>query len=1841
MSAARPFHRIAIVNRGEPAMRLIHAVRELDRGGRPPLTTIALYTDADEHALYVREADETVRLGPRAGDYVDLAQLERALLRSRADAAWVGWGFVAERPEFAELCERLGVVFIGPSACAMRRLGDKVASKRLAGELAVPLAPWSGGPVEGLDDALAHAARIGYPLLVKASAGGGGRGVRRVDRPADLGPALVSAAAEARAAFGDPTLFMERLVERARHVEVQVAADGQGGVWALGVRDCSIQRRHQKIVEESASTALDAAGEAALKAAAARLCVAAEYRGLATVEFLLDPASGTLSFMEVNARLQVEHPVTEAVTGVDLVKLQLHLAAGGRLEGEPPAASGHAVEARLCAEDPDGGFAPAPGVVELLRLPGGPGIRVDTGVTEGDAIPPAFDSMIAKVIAWGRDRREALDRLSRALSETVAVVRDGTTNRPFLLRVLARPEVEQGTLDVGWLERASIEPDGVDPERTRTALLQAAIEVSDEELRLEQARFFASAARGRPEAGRAAGRTVELGHGDQVYRFDVHALTPDEYRVTGEGGCAELRVERLGRFERRLVHRGRRHRVLVVPQGAARLVEVDGEAFRIRSGDAGVVHAPSPGVVVSVLVEPGERVSAGTPVAVLEAMKMESAVVTPLSGVVTRVLVNPNVQVGAGAPLVQVEPGNDTDERGRARVSLREVDEGCDEPAGDPRTAALVLVRRLMLGFDVDGGEVRRALTARGAPSAGGESLGALEEDVLTVFADVCALSRRRPQEPGEWGEQAHSPRDHFFDYLRSPDAQGRGLPPGFLADLRRALAHYGVARLERTPELERALFRIFKSHLRVEQQLPAVTAILERRVAEAATGPPAERLRELLGRIVAATERRFPAVADLAREIEYRAFHRPEFERTRRAVYAEMEEHLAALARDPDAEDRSERIWCLVDCPQPMQTFLSRLAQGAPPGRRRLMLEVLVRRYYRIRPLEDVRTFDAGGRCWATARYAEDGRAVRVLNTLGAHDELAATARAAAACLGRMGDEEEAVVDLHSWDPRGPAGGDDDVEPALRAAVESAGFPDRVGRVLVSVSSPGAGGGFSRSRHFTYRRSQGRFEEDRAVRGLHPMMAERLDLWRLGNFEIERLPSAEDIYLFHGVARENPTDERLFAIAEVRDVTPVRDDAGLVSALPHLERMFLEALAGIRRFQARRAPGKRLRWNRVMLHVWPPLELRPEEIRAVVDRLAPATEDLGMEKTVVRARMVEPGTGEARDAVLHLANPLGEGVMLMRYDAPSDRPIQPLSEYRSRVVQMRRRGLVYPYEIVDLLAPAGDGPVAGIPPGEFTEHDLDGAGRLAPVARPPGRNTANLVVGVIRNRTGKHPEGMARVILLGDPSRSLGALAEPECRRVIAALDLAGEMDVPVEWFALSSGARISMDSGTENMDWIAAVLRRVVEFTQAGGEVNVVVNGVNVGAQPYWNAEATMLMHTRGILVMTPDGAMVLTGKQALDYSGGVSAEDNFGIGGYEQVMGRNGQAQYYAPDLTAACRLLLRHYEHTYRSRGERFPRPAATADPRDRDVRSEAHPAHLGGLERVGDVFSEQRNAERKHAFDIRSVMGAAIDRDLEPMERWLGMRGAETAVTWDAHLGGHPVCLIGFESRPLPRHGPLPADGPHQWTAGTLFPLSSKKIARAINAASGNRPVVVLANLSGFDGSPESMRDLQLEFGAEIGRAVVNFRGPMVFCVISRYHGGAFVVFSSRLNEGLEVAAVEGSYASVIGGAPAAAVVFAREVDRRARADERVRTLERELEAAAAAARMPLRARLAALVEEVRAEKLGEVAREFDAVHSVRRAQEVGSVHRIVPAERLRPYLIDAVERGMRRELERG
>ncbi|MGF1469142.1 MAG: carboxyl transferase domain-containing protein [Sandaracinaceae bacterium] len=1831
-----PFSRIAIVNRGEPAMRLIAAARELSAERDEPFTTIALYTEPDRASLFVREADEAYALGDatwtdpsdgfRKNAYLDYERLRRALKETSAEAVWVGWGFVAEHAAFADMCDELGVVFIGPGGDVMRRLGDKISSKLLAEEAEVPVAPWSGGPVESLEEAREQAERLGYPLMIKATSGGGGRGIRRVTSNAELPTAWESARNEARHSFGDETVFLERLVPGARHVEVQIVSDGQGTTWALGVRDCTIQRRHQKVLEETPSPALTEEEDATLRAASARLGQVAGYRNAGTVEYLYDPDAKRFSFMEVNARLQVAHPVTELCTGADLVKLQLHVAAGGRLEGEPPPARGHAIEVRVTAEAPERDFAPAPGIIERMRLPTGPGIRVDTGVAEGDEVAPQFDSMIGKVMAYGRDRPEAISRLRRALFEMILVLRDGASNKGFLLNLLDHPDVKSGDYDVGWLDRLTATRDHISQRHREVALVEAAIEAFEGQEALERESFYVAASRGRPQVGDDIGHRIELSSEHVTYNLMVRRVDATHYRVEVDGRVLDVVRTPVGDAGVRLTCGDTSWRALSAQQGADRIVEVNGVPHRIQTEGGGLVRAVAPGVVVSLPVEIGEAVQAGDRVAVLEAMKTEMSITAPFAGRVKRILASPNVQVPAGAPLVQIEAESEEEQH----EASERIDFGpltC-APSTDLAERNQGTLRSLLLGYDADARELARSVAAEGVVSPGVDpgdaATWATERELLTIFTDIAALFRREP------GEDEHSDTEYLHFFARDPESKGEGLPVAFVERLRRALAHYGLRDLQGSPELREALFRLFKSRHHQPAQTTPLLSILQRwldhrdALIERADQP----FRDLLERFIDVTEGRFARLNDLAREVRYRYVEGPILEEARDRVYRQAEATIASLIEMPRA-DREPGIRELVDCPQPLKSIFSRRLSEASGPLREVMLEVLARRYYRIRELHSFRHLEEDGiRFWG-ARYAHLGREKQLFSCHVERPQLEA-ALAAAAKLGKtVPANQDFLIDFYVW--RTDAPHPDDVD-LLRRMLEAAPFTRPVRRAAFSISAATGGLGRGGVEHYTFRQNEEGFYEERENRGLHPMFAQRLELWRLTEFTYERLPSAEDVYLFRAVARSNPKDERLFALAEVRDLTAVKDEAGRVVGLPNLERMLMESLAAMRRFQSGRSERERLHWNRVRLFVRPPMTVPREELTALIHRLGPATRDLGLERIEVIGRFPGPD-GELKAQRLEVSSEGRQGVVL-RFSDPPTEPLQPLDRYTQKVVSLRRRGLMYPYEVIEMLTPR-PGTGAEFPPGEFVEHDLDEAGeKLVPVERAPGNNRANVVAGLLTHVTEKHPEGMTRVILLGDPSRSMGSLAEPECRMINAALDLALEKGIPCEWIAVSAGAKIAMDSGTENMDWIADVLRRIVLFTQAGGELNIVVAGINVGAQPYWNAEATMLMHTKGILIQTAHGAMVLTGKQALDYSGGVSAEDNFGIGGFDRIMGPNGQSQYFAADLSEACHLLLRHYEHTYVAPGERFPRRAPTTDPVERDVSHFPHGSD--GFATVGEVFSQELNPGRKKPFDIRKIMRAATDQDREPLARWRAMRDAEVAVVWDAHVGGYPVCMIGLESRPVSRLGYVPADGPERWTAGTLFPLSSKKVARAINSASGNRPVVVLANLSGFDGSPESMRNLQLEYGAEIGRSVVNFDGPSVFLVVSRYHGGAFVVFSNRLNPNLQVAAVEGAHASVIGGAPAAAVVFAREVRSRTTQDPRVQSLEEQIQQAQGAEKVRLSSKLSSLMATVHSEKLGEVADEFDSIHSVHRAKEVGSVQAIIPPTDLRSFLVRALESGMER-----
>jgi len=1475
--------------------------------------------------------------------------------------------------------------------------------------------------------------------------------------------------------------------------------------------------------------------------------------------------------------------------------------------------------------------------VLALTLPAGSGARIDANRRAGDPVVPE-DPVLAVYSAWAPQRTAAMARLRRALERSVIVVAGASTSRMRWVDLLQRETFAAG-FDGAWI--AGVLADRRAPPPQALALLVAAVEAYESDRAAAQAAFYATAARGRPEQPSDVGAQIALDCAGVTYRLDVDNVAPQRFAVRHGRDVADLAVEAIGPYERLVTCAGRRHRLLAVPTASGYRIEGAGNSHEIEREDGVAVRSDRPALVVALHVAPGSVVAAGDPIAVLESMKMESLFTAPMDGEVVAIGVAPNAQVDAGTLIVRLRPRGGATVAAQAGSAAVALDlSGLQQAIDYTRRACERVYGPLgdyLLGYDLSGAPLARLLTQqrRMAEIAdpGDPHLFACEDGLLDVFADLGALYRPQTEpEPDELSVRRENTQESFNAFLQWLDADRAGLSPEYRAALLHALQRFGVDRLERTPALEAAAMRLFRSFARLAELSPVIASILQRRLAQRDAllplcGPEG---RARLDRLAAAMHGRQQGIADLARDLRFHLFDEPPIEAAAARVRADMAAHLEALAREPRCADRDERIAALVHCAQPivpllLETWRRETIPSAVCAA--LLLEVHVRRRHRADRIGPIHIVAEGPGCHARTRIeSDDGTADLVVGYLPL-EHLADWSRAIEATPAPA--ELPRVVDVMAWCDSDAAQADRVAEGLGRCA-----FATQPARVDVTLAAA-ALGGTPRARNLSFVPSpEGGWTEQPLYRDLHPTLARRLEIWRLANFELERRPSPEDVHLYLGVARTNPDDRRLFALAEVRALDAAVDAASGEPCYPLLERAGLMAMAAMRSELARHAPRDRPVANRVVLDVTPTWRVPDQQVQALAHRFASMAARAGLEKVVLKVRRPDPGSPSGlQPAVLQFAAVGGHVLVTERRAGMA--AIQPLGAYQQKVLAAARVGAPYPYEIARLMVRRANG--VGLPPDRFEELDLDADGRLVPVQREAGRNRAHLVVGLVTNHTAVAPEGMTRIALLSDPTQGLGNLAEPECRRINAALELAAQRRIPVEWFAVSSGALIAMDSGTENMDWIARTLRALIEFTQGGGEVNIVVTGINVGGQPYWNAEATMLMHTRGILVMTPSSAMVLTGKQALDYSGAVSADDNFGIGGYDRVMGPNGQAQYFATSLAEACQLLLRHYELTYVVPGESFPRRRPTADPADRDICASPHAAIEDcRFRRVGDIFSPLANPERKQPFDMRSVMRAVADADCEPLERWKDLRDGDTSIVWDATIGGIPVLLLGIESHKLPRKGYVPADGPPAWTSGTLFPHASRKTARAINAASGSRPLVVLANLSGFDGSPESMRSRQLEYGAEIGRAVTNFRGPIVFVVVSRYHGGAFVVFSKALNASMEVAAVEGSMASVIGGTPAAATVFAREVKQRTDADPRVRQARQALAGAGGSEAARLRSALAALSVQVRSEKLGEVAAEFDAVHTIERALRVGSVDRIIRADQLRPYVVDALERGLAR-----
>ncbi len=651
------FAKILIANRGEIACRVVRTARAMG------IKTVAVYSDADKDALHVALADEAYRLGPppAAESYLDIERIVEVCRLSGAEAVHPGYGFLSENPAFARALDAAGIVFVGPPAAAIEAMGLKDAAKALMEEAGVPVVPGYHGAEQGPAFLAGQAEAIGYPVLIKARAGGGGKGMRRVEGPAGFIDALDGAKREARAAFGDDGVLIERYVGRPRHVEVQVFADKHGNVVHLFERDCSLQRRHQKVIEEAPAPGMTKAVRAAMGEAAVMAARAIGYVGAGTVEFIADASEGLRAdrfyFMEMNTRLQVEHPVTEAITGQDLVAWQLRVAAGGPLplRQEDLAIDGHAIEARVYAEDPGTGFLPATGTIARLDLPGG--VRVDAGVRAGDTVTPYYDPMLAKVVAHGPTRAAALGRLDAALAQTrIAGV---TTNVAFLGRLCRHEGFAAGEVDTGLIGRdleslvAAVEP----PAAVRGL---AGLEVLGL-LRPPASPDPWDALRGWRAWGGEATAVATLGHAAAVLDVRVACMGRDAYRVDGERLVVRGRDGDAVRVE----DAGRIVGADVVRDGDALTVFCDGEtfAFTARDGledgafdDAGDdrLAAPMPGAVLVVAVAAGDAVVKGQPLVVMEAMKMEHTLRAPHDGTVEALHVAEGDRVAAGTVLLRL-----------------------------------------------------------------------------------------------------------------------------------------------------------------------------------------------------------------------------------------------------------------------------------------------------------------------------------------------------------------------------------------------------------------------------------------------------------------------------------------------------------------------------------------------------------------------------------------------------------------------------------------------------------------------------------------------------------------------------------------------------------------------------------------------------------------------------------------------------------------------------------------------------------------------------------------------------------------------------------------------------------------------------------------------------------------------------------------------------------------------------------------------------------------------------------------------------------------------------------
>lgn len=1747
--------RVAVVNRGEAALRFLKSARLAE----PRLETVLLCIDSEQHSTASRLASEIKVIGSEGSCFEDPQLVLKACLDTCCDSAWLGWGFASERASFVKILEEGGLVMLTPRPETLDLLGDKGRALDIAHDVGFDT---GGGVVLDLNstdqmvpsliteleqkfsEALKHHPHLKQRiLLLKATEGGGGRGIFYLE------PDTINHQANLRLKFleivesvhraGWPLRFvLEPHMQGALHIEAQLFGDGQGQAMVLGLRDCSVQRRRQKLIEECPAPSLPRHVEEKVLHLAQALAQRVLLRSAATLETLYEPRSGQLRFLEVNPRLQVEHPVTEEVFGVDLVLAQIRLARG---EGLPQLFTprGVAIEARVYAEDPQRDFLPSPGILRRYRPPSGVGIRVDTGFEEGDQISSLFDPLIAKVIAWAPHRDLAIQRLASALDDFQLLIKGGSSNHRYLSSLLRSESFKSAQ----WHTALTHPVLPASRHHHHIANVSAAID-----------RFLLEGDMNPINEGR------HLQDGEVC--FEIYRLSSKRFFVIERGsedspfGSGLVDLDMLDGDTKRLTLAGQTYHIQRIV-GDERYW-VNGAPHHLPPSSSGPLRAPSMGTVLSQDSAVGSMVERGTLLLTLESMKVEVRVEAPRAGMIREVYVSIGEIVRPGQPLLTLYTSA---EQGESDVKTRLLLWDKEEST----TLCPSLYQAACYGWDFPS----VALVNQCAPHCESEFV----EDYLEAFCDLAALFDRRPRrrsEEQDGASLATRPQlliSALLDRRSGKDDEEEVLPAEWRALLVRALKRLEVHSLKPSHELNEALQRLKR----------AQDTIVERAlIAQSLLAHLKRPSRSLLDRLLGLDPDRFSTLISLAntRALEGLSYRRQEL--SEQAVKVALKQ----------LYDRKIPLWKIVVSHQQLvKNLLPRVLEGD---------QASIYAYLRLVGLcsEGEDLGEESEIPHISITRLSEGIEVKLKQVQVQFSQIPPWEHSPRLVL-------DTKVRHFAWFRLFLNRSDDPIaslnleESSLQLKIEQ---PDQALEAfwILDAEYPFA----CAERYLWHSHLPETLVRDLNSINISPAARQRLQLERFSRFQVKQVFAPQEtshlpqdslnatVALFQLTAKENPQDIRLVAYAEVGELQRGR---GRPLSIPEVDRVFYEATRALQGVLGELDPQRRLHWNRLIIQILPVVPLGVDVIKRYVTRLSPRARWVGLEKVVVRARFRDPSTALGVTQLMDLSiAELLQPQPSYALRPSSNQPISPRSSFESSVVSARRRGLIHPKDVIYLLEGGGS----------LTRGRVRSLASLKTDSAQQYVKTT-LQTYLVETPCSKPKMLMTRVLIISDPTLRMGALSVPECELLIEAFDYAQSHQLPIEWISVSSGARIDWDSGTENLDACARVLKRIISFNEAGGQVNVIVPGVCVGAQSYWNAEATMMMSSRGLLIMTDRGAMVLTGKRALELSGCASATDELELGGFSAVMGANAQGQLHAPDLPSAYQLLYRFYQLTYRPPDAHKIPLLKTKDRAERDIALAPYPEELGhGFKQLKDIFSEQ-NRDRKRPFSVRPIMEALLDQGSPMIERWGASYGAEMAVIWHGRLHGQAVTLIGIDNQPIARMSNS-AEGPQHWSGGTLYPQASRKIARAINASRGSQPVIVLANLSGFDGSPESLRNWQLEYGAEIARAVVSFDQAIYFVVLSRYHGGAYVVFSKSLNPQIQVIAIEGSYASVIGGAPAASIVFGRDV--------KALALQK------------------GEAEDAYQEALSEIAQRFDQTHDIYRAQRVGSIDTVLPLSQLRAHL---------------